>query len=182
MILEHFILKTKTRISTVKLGIKENVLEDCKSELYRLGDSMNNTTNVQGIMTSYKLWEESKVFNTVIKKIVEVCNTLHEVDPRYTMVLPEIWGAIYKKGHYARHHSHLPSTYSFVYYLNSPEINTPLIFPDADFEYLPIKDSLIFFPSNLSHYVPTHKGDDRLALAGNFIFMSDNSMKHYSIQ
>ena len=59
-------LITKSFLTEISLGVPENYRKECIKEIYRLGDSMNNTTNIKGIMTNTKIWEESSVFNMFI--------------------------------------------------------------------------------------------------------------------
>ena len=44
------------------------------------------------------------------------------------LVLYDLWGQYYKKNQYQESHSHHPHHWAFVYYVNTPEGASPLIF------------------------------------------------------
>ena len=173
MIIYKHSVNVKPYITSVKLGTSQDYINECIKEIYSLGDSMNNTTNVQGIMTTYMIFQESKVFDQLFVNILDIATETREEDfvgKNCRLVLKDAWGAIYKKGHYTKPHSHFPSAYiSFVYYLQPAE-NTPLIFSDDKTSINPEKDLLIMFPGYVRHEVPIHEGtEDRIVLAGNLI-------------
>ena len=59
----------------------------------------------------------------------------------------------------------------FVYHLELPENNPPLIFTDSDLEIQPQEGELIFFPSWLKHEVPENlTGGNRICIAGNMYY------------
>ena len=155
-------------ILTIQLGIPQEYKQQCIDEIYRLGDSMNHQTNLKAIMSTYKVWEETDVFNKLLNNIKIAINIgVPITDSKLEYVLEDAWSATYKKGHYSATHHHLPSTISFVYYLQSSG-NTPLVFDKCNFQINPIDDMLILFPSYLPHSVPKHSEEnDRICLAGN---------------
>lgn len=163
-----YVLKSTTEICSIKMQISDIDIKKYINEIYRLGDSMNRETNVKASMTSYQIFNETKIFDKLLEDILKTCDTLHEVDKRRKLTLPQAWGIVYKNNESSDIHHHLPATYSFTYYLNDSK--TPIIFPEADFIYTARKNELLFFPGHLKHYVPEHKGIDRIVLAGNFIF------------
>jgi hypothetical protein len=159
------------------LDIPNNKLKEYIEEIYRLGDSQNQQTNVKAIMSSYDIWTETQTFNPLLDHIG---NILYEylVTTYYTpntldhtrMVLKNAWSAIYKKGHYTKSHSHGLMDWSFVYYLKSTG-KTPLMFDDSNQKFYLKTNNLIIFPGNTKHNVPTHEDEeDRICLAGNFKF------------
>ena len=120
-----------THIFSVPLGIPKKYKQKCIKELYNLGDYQGNKTNVQGIMSSYYIWQDSNVFNLLLNNIFKVINTtVPIIDKRFEYHLNSCWGAIYKKGHFCKPHQHVPAQVSFVYYLQSPPNSSPLIFDD----------------------------------------------------
>jgi hypothetical protein len=168
MNLHHYHIQSPTEIVTTQLGIPQEYKQQCIKEVYRLGDSQNQQTNVKAIMSSYCIWEETKIFNQLLDKIIITLDKISPpFDPRFKSSLKEVWSTIYKKEHYTIPHSHTPSQISFVYYLQSSG-DTPLIFNDCNFQINPIDDMLIIFPSYLVHSVPKHIGkEDRVCIAGN---------------
>ena len=170
-------LNTKYNLTTLKLGIPEDYKKRCIEEIYNLGDSMDNTTNVKGTMTSYAIWKESRVFDRLLDNIVEIILTTRDKIFRnqWDLKLSNAWGAIYKKDNYAQPHTHYPSTISFVYYLQTTP-NTPIIFSDSNFVLHPEDDTLVIFPSFVLHEVPMHQDKkDRVVIAGNMdLYPKDN--------
>ena len=140
-------------------------------EIYHLGDSMNQETNVKAIMSSYKIWEETSVLNPLLGRIKEVVfNYDHRISPNQTYFLNDAWSTIYKGGNYTKSHSHGSTYLSFVYYLKTPEPYTPLIFDKINFKLHPLEDMLIIFPGYVFHSVPPHQSkEDRICVAGNFV-------------
>ena len=173
--MNKFIVNTKSQATLLKLGIPENYRKECIKEIYRLGDSMDKATNVQAVMTTYKIFDESKIFDTLLHNIFKIVVKCSLDDPENVylsnkpFVLKDAWGVIYKKGHYTKPHHHLHAAYSFVYYLQA-EPNTPLILSDDNQKLFPENDLLIILPSYVKHEVPIHKGtEDRVVLAGNIL-------------
>lgn len=172
-IIKHRVLAPVNILET-NLGIPKKYQQECINEIYRLGDSQEQRTNVKAIMTSWVIWEETTILNQLLDNIlyaikvyvVENVSIYQEISsiPK----LDNAWGAIYKKGHYTKSHDHLFSwPYSFVYYLQTTD-NTPLIFDDCNFNINPKDDKLIVFDANLKHSVPVHNDDvDRVCIAGN---------------
>ena len=129
---------------------------------------MSQKTNVKAIMSSYVIWEESQIFNSLLDNIINsIKNHAPIRDNQYEYILTNVWGAIYKKDHYTIPHDHLPFVISFVYYLQSSG-NTPLVFNGSNLQINPTDDMLVIFPSYLLHSVPKHtEEEDRVCLAGN---------------
>tara|TARA_R110001592_G_scaffold59568_1_gene180743 strand:+ start:74 stop:607 length:534 start_codon:yes stop_codon:yes gene_type:complete len=170
-------LITKSFLTEISLGVPENYRKECIKEIYRLGDSMNNTTNIKGIMTNTKIWEESSVFNTLISNITKVIEETKDgiFNTNLNLEIETIWGAIYKKGHYTLPHRHMSSSLSFVYYLQGSS-GTPIVFSDNNVALYPKDDLLLIFPSFVLHHVPKHEDiKDRIVLAGNMILSHYNN-------
>jgi hypothetical protein len=157
-----------TDIVTVKLGIPLNYKQRCIDEAYKIGDSMGQTTNVKGIMSSYLVFNQTKVYNKLLINIENIINSIEIFqlkDSEFQIV--NAWSAIYKKDHHSIKHHHKPSFLSFVYYLQSSG-NTPLIFDECNFKINPVDDMLVIFPSYTYHSVPPHNyQEDRICVAGN---------------
>jgi len=171
--IDRFYLKCPIQILKTKLNIPQDYKQKCIEEIYRLGDSMNQTTNVKASMTSYKIWEQSKVFDTLIKQIKLNINEIWPLpDPEFEYKLEDTWASIYKTNDKTISHNHLPTNTSFVYYLKSNR-ETPIIFDECNFYLNPTDDDLIIFPSHLYHSVPKHNNDeDRICVAGNLNIIS----------
>jgi len=177
MIINKHHLKSPVEIIDIKLGIPQKYKQKCIDEIYKIGDSQNQSTNVKAIMSSWFLWEESKIFNPLLTKITDII--LVNIKDKEHLALYEAWSAIYKKNHYTIPHSHSPSYISFVYYLQSSG-NTPLIFDNMEFSINPIDDTLVVFPSHLNHSVPPHNDEkDRICVAGNIEFKRNEKRDFY---
>jgi hypothetical protein len=165
-------LKSPIEIITTQLGIPLVYKQQCIDEIYSLGDSMNQKTNVKAIMSSYQIWNETSVYNSLLDKILEVINNIEPIkDFRFEYKLIEAWASIYKKNHYTLSHNHTPNDISFVYYLKATTNSSSLIFDSCNFQIQPQQDMLVIFPSYLKHSVPKQTdNEDRICLAGNLIF------------
>lgn len=78
----------------------------------------------------------------------------------------QLWAAVYNYGDFAHKHTHNPSVFSFVYYVEAPEGSSPLVFDD--FMIIPQNGLCVIFDGNASHYVPKNKCNGRRVIAGNF--------------
>jgi len=174
MVINHYFVNHPTKISVVNLGIPLSYKEELIKTAYSFGDVQNNSTNVQAIMSNWRIWTVTDVFNKFLDRTYEILSQLNlNTDTRYRLKILECWTAIYKTNHYTKPHDHKPSPYSFVYYLQSPNPPTPLIFDKCNYEILPQEDNLIVFPAYLSHRVPKHQHDqDRISIAGNVVLES----------
>ena len=182
MVINRHHIKSPTEIITTTLGIPEAYKQQCIQEAYKIGDSIdreNNLTNVKAFRSSYKVWEETDVYNLLLDRIIEKINVVFPfTDTRFEYVLQNCWFAIYREGHYTIPHSHDPSSLSFVYYLKSNINSSPLVFDECDFQLQPHDDMLVVFPSYLIHSVPKHTGEDRICLAGNLNLISKGTDLH----
>ena len=92
-----------------------------------------------------------------------------KIDFRYEIT--DFWVAKYNKGDHTIDHSHEPASYSFVYFVKSPTGSSPLIFTTSDTKIKPEEGTVVIFPGNLKHHVPTNNCDGRIVLAGNIYAM-----------
>ena len=169
MIINTHHLKTPIQIIDTQLDIPQKYKQECIDEIYKIGNSVNDRTNLTALRSTYYVWDETKVLDPLLKQIRNIINQILGKDDlqEYNFEINNAWSAIYKKGHYANMHRHFPHHFSFVYYLKSNG-KTPLIFNDINFILNVKDDMLVVFPSNLNHSVPPHKEDkDRICIAGN---------------
>lgn len=80
------------------------------------------------------------------------------------------WGMLYEKGDYAVKHSHYPSTFAAVIYLEVDENSAPIIF-ENDLTVIPSSGSMIVFPAILHHEVPKSESK-RMVIAMNIDHVS----------
>ena len=64
-------------------------------------------------------------------------------------------------------HNHGDIYASFVYYVNTPEGSSPIIFPDENETVEAREGNILIFPGHVNHYVPKNKCDGRVVVAGN---------------
>ena len=75
MIINNYFPQTPVKISSIKLETPESDLNEYANEIYRLGDSMNRTTNLKGTMTTYKVFQQTNKFNKILQEILNICNS-----------------------------------------------------------------------------------------------------------
>ena len=162
-------LSTPVEIISTKLDIPQDYRQQCIKEIYNLGDSMNQETNVKAIMSSPFIWNETKILNPLIDKIMGTINKINPIfDERFVYQITNCWSAIYKKSNYTNPHTHTISQTSFIFYLKSNTNSSPLLFDDCNFHIQPNNNTLVVFPGYLKHSVPQHTdNEDRICLAGN---------------
>ena len=91
-------------------------------------------------------------------------------DKRLCLTLSAIWGQIYGKGAYQVSHTHLPSHWSLVLFVNCPNGSSPLVFGDNDLEISPSSGYGVLFPGWVRHYVPKNLTAGRSVVSGNFYY------------
>ena len=163
------VVTTRFNILEQKLNIPLEYNRLLIEEAYKIGDKQAKTSNVKATMSDWEIFQHTKVFNPLLKNIMKACATFFtpEGNDPNNWVLHEAWTAIYKKGEYAKEHHHLPSVVSFTYYMQSDGY-TLLCFSRNQHKVFPTNDTLIAFPSFISHSVPKHNTPtDRVVLAGN---------------
>ncbi len=85
----------------------------------------------------------------------------------YTLGVADCWGAIYEEADYTVLHSHFPSDFSTVIYLDVDAHAAPIVFGNS-LVVQPVSGSALVFPGLLEHHVPATKGR-RVVVAINFI-------------
>ena len=136
------------------------------------GDKQNKTTNVKALMTHWDMFNYSNAFKELVGWIEASFSDcqLDTFNKQTDFKLNSLWGMIYGNGDHAIEHHHLPSFYSFVYFVKSSKLSSPLMFKASSTYIKPEVGKLIFFPSYLIHYVPiqTHN-DERITVSGNIL-------------
>ncbi len=85
----------------------------------------------------------------------------------YDLRVADCWGAVYEQSDHTVPHTHYPSDFSAVIYLEMEEQSSPIIFENS-FSVSPTSGSLVFFPGHLSHHVPATQGK-RVIVVINYI-------------
>jgi hypothetical protein len=98
----------------------------------------------------------------------EISKTYYKSDIDFKIF--NCWGAVYEGGDYTKKHSHYPSTFAAVVYIDLDKGSAPIIFEDQ-LTVVPASGSLILFPAILEHEVP--KTDSRrVVIAMNIDYAS----------
>jgi hypothetical protein len=162
-----------TSIYQTSLDIDNNYRQGCIDEIYRLGDSMNYTTNVKALMTSYQIYEETDVFNSLLNYIFQKASICPWVSPNNVLKYDSVWGSIYKENEKTLPHNHGNSLVSFVLYLQTDQTSSPLkIHTSPEIIIYPKINDLIMFRGYVKHSVPPQPktiNNDRIVFAGNII-------------
>ena len=138
------------------------------------GDQQGKRSNVKADMTEWDMRKEEggEHFETLcewIRKVV-IRDSQKTFIPVAKPHISCVWGNLYKKGHHAEEHRHLPSTWSFVYFVNVSPGCSPLIFPDAKYSLDPSDGLLVLFPSWVKHFVPSQTSNyERVSIAGDIM-------------
>ena len=140
----------------------------------QLKDIQNHTTNVKAAMSSWWIWKETEIFNSLLDRISEEFkqSPLYSFpvgDKNPAIELSSAWIAVYRRDQGAVLHNHKGSSCSFCYYIKAEEDSAPLCFPEGNIDIKPQTGTLVLFDGNLNHYVPPSTNDEeRIILAGNF--------------
>jgi len=112
-------------------------------------------------------WHEEHIpeFKLIADQALSIANQQSDT---YDMEITHLWGQLYNEGDFQESHDHVPHDYTFVFYVNTPEGSSPIVF-DASMEELhPRPGSLLVFPGWVKHSVPKNKCEGRSIIAGNF--------------
>ena len=125
--------------------------------------NMSYKTNVHASMTEWSMKTRGikMMENWIMHKVLGAYNKDDDLHMHNT------WFAKYSKEEYTKSHIHLPSVFSFVYFIQSPPGSSPLVFSYSKEEIEPTEGLFVMFPSLVYHHVPPNKCDDRIVLAGN---------------
>jgi len=153
-------IDTRLRIETLYHPEAEKINKKLYDFISWLPDQTNKSTSL--IVTKHTGFHTyPKLFRDFSDWVLQ--NTSFDIQPEKT----ELWAAVYNEGDYAEPHTHIPCSYSFVYYVTVPEGSSPLVFEDGSF-IDPIPGMCIIFSSDTKHAVPENKSNGRVVLAGNY--------------
>ena len=115
-----------------------------------------------------------KEFDIIVEYVKEVLGNLKDAPYPYQsnpLKLVEVWGQYYKEDAYQISHYHAHSDWAFVYYVNTPEGSSPLVFDKSEKEVYSKAGEVIIFPGWLVHHVPKNKGEGRSVISGNLSYI-----------
>jgi len=85
----------------------------------------------------------------------------------FDLAVADCWCAVYEQSNYTVPHSHFPSDFASVIYLELAEDSAPIIFSN-EIVVNPAIGTVVFFPGWLIHHVPKTQGK-RIIIAINYI-------------
>ena len=177
----------ETQIFETRLNIPNDIRLKAKELIMGFGDCQDRKTNVKADMTPWRVAEGIPEIMIAIYHKLNICaehshlrivpNDPSEPSKPVKMLFRDTWGATYRENDYAVTHSHEPSVFSFVYFVECTPESSPLRFisPNGDIDVKPDIDKLVVFPSHLKHGVPPqcfYDGIDinpRIIIAGNAV-------------
>lgn len=122
-------------------------------------------------MTSW--YEDS--FQKIANYIIDYINSLDfigktPIDVGFQLEHMNLWGQIYNENDYQDSHDHVPYNLSWIYFVNTPNGSSPVVFEDSDLKVIPREGKVLVFPSWVRHYVPPNKCKGRAIIAGNISY------------
>jgi hypothetical protein len=122
---------------------------------------------VANYVSSWMSHLESPKLQPLCDLVLSFCNEISEkffsTDLQFKVF--NCWGMIYEGGDYTKKHSHFPSTFAAVIYIDVDEKSAPIVFEDQ-LTVVPTSGSLVVFPAILHHEVPK-TNSKRLVIAMN---------------
>lgn len=145
----------------------ENLNNEILIYLSKQSDEFYNLsykTNVKAKMSAWNLNHDC--FVPLCKWVTSIIRT--KIIPGVPKIhFDELWISKYDLNDYTIPHLHVPSTFSFIYFLNCPDGSSPLIFTKSRKKIKPESGKIVIFPANVLHHVPKNKCNNRIIIAGN---------------
>ena len=155
-------------------SINKKLMEQVNSLPFSNPDLSNPYTNV--IADQYTLRDNDvgptiKLIQNWIKELISINVVRKGVNlSRFIM-----WFSKYsdEKGQGTKNHDHLvASSFSAVYFVNTPKGSSPLVFPTSGKKIKAEEGKIVIFPASLRHMVPQNRSKNRVVLACNIGFPS----------
>ena len=118
-------------------------------------------------VSSWISHKESPKFKPLCDLVISCCREISKkyFNTQLEFAIYNCWGMIYEGGDHAVKHSHFPSTFAAVVYIDVDENSAPIVFEDK-LTITPVSGSLVIFPAILQHHVlPTNSR--RIVIAMN---------------
>ena len=114
-----------------------------------------NESNVKAWHSSWKSHEENPKFQPIVDLVLSACEFVSHgyFEQKMTFKCFNMWAMQYEKGEYSVRHSHYPSDFACVYYVDVEPGCSPIIF-EGDLKVVPENGMLVLFPAMLHHEVP----------------------------
>lgn len=127
---------------------------------------------VANYVSSWSSHLESPKLQPLCNLVLSFCN---EISKNYykadiTFKVFNCWGMIYEGGDYTKKHSHFPSAFAAVVYIDVDENSAPIVF-EEQFTFVPTTGSLVVFPAFIEHEVPK-TNSKRIAVSMNIDYLT----------
>ena len=141
-------------------SIKKKILEEEYNFLYN--------PLVDGYSSNIRAYRTLGTLNTKgIMLVKEWISTLiRQYYPGFDYNI-DAWIAKYNKGHCTLEHDHIPYSFSYVYFVNTPKGSSPLVFSTSGKRIKAEEGKVVIFPACMRHHVPKNRCEGRVTLAGN---------------
>ena len=161
-------------IFTANLKVDSTIKDTIIRTIRDGGDKQNRKTNVKATMTDWQMQKEPG-FVELEKELTSSINYLPEIfNPNFgfsgSMEIEAMWCLLYKKNDFTDVHSHWPSIWSGVLYLDIPtDYAGTLFFPQLEHNIEPVTGQLVIFSGTTRHGVKTFQSNgERLAVSFNY--------------
>ena len=171
---QEFTSKEKESIYTTEIilpvGIHQGLINTIRNLKDRGEGVPYGSSNVKAFMTDWIMQHDpgfDKLGYEIIQRVEHISKGKRGNNP---IALANMWGLLYCEGESAKFHTHWPSTWSGVFYLEIPtDYSGALVFPDLEHYIEPVKNKLVVFEGDVLHGVNSLKStQERIAISFNF--------------
>ena len=164
------IIREKHEVIIEKYPYFESMNKRLLEDLEKLDYPHSYTTNVKAKHTDWQV--SSPNIDKILSWVTNILRGKYSWIGQRKLIInfPDTWFVNYDEGEYTVSHDHVPSIWSWVYYVNTPKGSSPLIFTRSGKKVKAEAGKLVLFPSSVYHYVPPNKCKDRIALSANVTF------------
>lgn len=115
----------------------------------------SNKSNVSAWHTNWMTHKENPKFQPIVDLVLSACEFVSQGYFNCEMQFKcfNMWAMQYEKSDYTKKHSHYPSDFACVYYVDVKPGCSPIIF-EGDLKVYPENGMLVLFPAILHHEVP----------------------------
>ena len=182
LIEEIYHTKAPIKIWSTPLGVPKEYRDELVKATYKQKQNaprtdafydVFNEENGRVIATSPNAWEDIPLYNELLNGIQTKFQEIIYKDKDWgggiiNYQITSAWSGLYEEGQIAKPHHHIPSYFSFCYYMKAEAPYTPMVFDDVNVSIDAVTDRIIFFPSWVSHSVPPVKAE-RVFISGNMV-------------
>jgi hypothetical protein len=170
--------KTVTKelpIFSTNISQHQEVLKLAKEAIFELRQKNPNSIQSNVVANYVSSWSshlESPKLKPLCDLVLSFCNEIsknyYKSDIQFKVF--NCWGMMYEGGDYTKKHSHYPSAYAAVIYIDVDENSAPIVIEDQ-LTVVPASGSLLVFPAILEHEVPK-TNSKRIVIAMNIDYHS----------